>query len=212
MDRSDGKREYIVVEGVDGAGKSALVRALVALSRDIVGGPFSSAPRHAWLDTRDSAAIRAFYRGNLPDPTVLREAYSLDWQAVIRHFVRPAMRHASVLQDRCYLSNVVNLEIVYGLGPAETLGDYQPPGALVPDTVVLVDVSVDRALRRIAERSESPTRWEAPWFIERAVRAYDRLLTHLRPRVRVLRVSNEGDCDVDAIASKVLRLLRAGQS
>lgn len=159
---------YCVVEGIDGSGKSTLVRALaqqlgLVATREPTQGPHSQALR------------QAFAHGRRLSPEDERSLVEADRCEHIRTFLNPALaRGVSVISDRSYYSTAA----YQGISPedARTIVRENEVFAPRPDVVLYLDLPPAFALARIQSRSEAPaapetydtlqacaSRYEAVW-------------------------------------------------
>lgn len=143
----------VVLEGIDGSGKSTLARGLAAacgargydvvLTREPTDGPFGRRARS--LSAADRAAMTA------------EEEFLLfheDRKAHVAEVVRPALEAGRiVIQDRSYFSSIV----YQGERGLDADGLYARSEAIAPrpDLLLVVDVPVEEAMRRILARSEA---------------------------------------------------------
>lgn len=138
----------IVLEGVDGAGKSTLQRGLasflrglgkeVVCSREPTQGPYGQALREAARTAR------------LPPEEELR-LLILDRKAHLQELIEPARsRGAAVILDRYYFSTLA-YQGAAGVDTQEILRLHQA-FAPEPDVLLVLDLPVEIALQRIHSR------------------------------------------------------------
>lgn len=142
---------FIVLDGMDGAGKSSQVGPLVewlrADGREVVTcrDPGSTgvgdAIRAILLDRHDLQL----------DPTAEMLLYMAARAQLVAEVVRPALtRGAWVVSDRYLLSNIVYQGHAGGLDPDAIRGVGRvATGGLAPDLVVVLDVDLSTAARRL---------------------------------------------------------------
>lgn len=147
----------VVIEGIDGAGKSTLARRLGdALSADGVETVLSREPTHGphGQAVRDSAAS-----GRLSPQREL-ELLLADRRDHVRNLIAPALaRGAAVILDRYYYSNAA-YQGSAGLDVDEILAAnraFAPP----PDVLLLLDLPVASGLDRIGARGDSANAFES---------------------------------------------------
>jgi dTMP kinase len=143
---------FIVLEGIDGAGKSSQVEPLVAWLRGC---------GHAVTTCRDPGATPAgdSIRGILLDrhdlqlaPTTEMLLYMAARAQLVAEVIQPSLARGEwVLSDRFLLANVVYQGFAGGLVP-ETIREVGAvaTGGLEPDLILLIDVDLDTAARRLA--------------------------------------------------------------
>ncbi len=198
---------FVVVEGPDGAGKSAaaasLVRELRAAGHDVVatrepgGTPIGEALREVLL------RAGAVERSGLADALLFNAARA----ELVRAVIRPALqRGAVVVSDRYATSSTAYQG--YGAGvPLEELGALERVATegLVPDLVVLIDVPVEAGLARRGAGGE--TRFEEAFdraFHERVRQGYLAMAAADPARWRIV----DGTRSAAEVATEVLAVVR----
>lgn len=142
---------FIVLDGMDGAGKSSQLGVLaewlrgtgreVVTCRDPGSTPVGDAIRAILLDRHDLHL----------DPVSEMFLYMAARAQLVAEVVKPALaRGAWVVSDRFLLSNVVYQGHAGGLDPATLwgVGDVAT-GRLVPDLVLVFDIDLETAARRL---------------------------------------------------------------
>ncbi|MCI4366955.1 MAG: dTMP kinase [Thermoplasmata archaeon] len=156
----------IVLEGLDGSGKSSVARRLAARWR-----------------RRGIAVVR---RREPANPSLGRAALSLAphdaWASAMlfsldRLLARPQIDRALrqgrvVLQDRSFYSTLAYQ--AHGLGPEEyrRIADLQAEVAVRPDRVIWLDLPAEAALRRVRARGARRDAVETTRFLRRVRTAY----------------------------------------
>ncbi len=195
---------FVVVEGIEGSGKSTLVAGLaarlqadgkrVAITREPGGTPLGDAVRNVFLDRRLTI-----------EP--LAEAFLVNAARAqhVEEVIRPALSSdAIVLCDRFTDSTLAYQG--YGRGMdlelLRALSDFAA-GGVEPDAVLLVDLPVAAARARLRERSGAPDRIEIEddAFHERVRQGFLELARG--PRHRVL----DGALSPDRLVEDALRHL-----
>ena len=158
---------FVVVEGVDGAGKSALINCALELQ------PGWMSSRGFMRETRLDAMLHSH-----PHSAV----YYLDMAAKTARQIRPALRDGkTVLQDR-YVQTVdsypPDCDRWYNKAVRQALG----PLFLAPDVYVHVTACFDEIVRRL---SENPDGYHAslvkqPSLIEERMQRYQSIFDRLR--------------------------------
>ncbi len=152
----------VVIEGIDGAGKSTLQRRLatwcqqqglrVVASREPTDGPYGRA-------LRDSAKT-----GRLAISDEL-ELFLKDRREHVETLIHPALERGEiVILDRYYLSTAA-YQGARGLDPAEIIRSNEA-FAPVPDLVLLLDVAPMEGHARIGLRSDTPDDFEGAGYLE----------------------------------------------
>ena len=143
---------FIVLEGIDGAGKSSQVEPLVAwlrgcgravtTCRDPGATAAGDAIRSILLDRHDLQLA----------PTAEMLLYMAARAQLVSEVIRPSLARGEwVVSDRYLLANVVYQGHAGGLDP-DTIWQVGAvaTGGLEPDLVLLLDVDLDTAARRLA--------------------------------------------------------------
>jgi dTMP kinase len=148
---------FIVIEGIDGAGKSSHARRLAlllgALGFEVV------ASREPTLGESGRRLRESMQHGRLA-PAEEHRLLLLDRREHLETLIRPAlMRGAVVILDRYYHSSVA-YQGAAGLDPARVRADNEA-FADRPHLLLLLDLDVDSALRRIAARGDRPNAFES---------------------------------------------------
>jgi dTMP kinase len=143
---------FIVLEGIDGAGKSSQVEPLVAWLHD---------QGHAVTTCRDPGAtpagdaIRAILldRHDLElSPTAEMLLYMAARAQLVTEVIRPGLARGDwVVSDRYLLANIVYQGHAGGLEP-DTIRQvgHVATGGLEPDLILLLDVDLETSARRLA--------------------------------------------------------------
>jgi len=142
---------FILLDGIDGSGKSSQVAPLAAwlrslghevvTCRDPGSTPVGDAIRAILLDRRDLHLA----------PTAEMLLYMAARAQLVAELIAPALdRGAWVVSDRYLLSNVVYQGHAGGLDPAtiRTVGDVAT-GGILPDLALVLDVDLETAARRL---------------------------------------------------------------
>lgn len=143
---------FIVLDGMDGAGKSSQVGPLVSwleargrrvtTCRDPGATPAGDAIRAILLDRRDLHL----------EPTAEMLLYMAARAQLVAEVIEPALARGEwVISDRYLLSNVVYQGHAGGLDPAAIRGvGAVATGGRMPDLVLVLDVDLATAARRLA--------------------------------------------------------------
>lgn len=142
---------FIVLEGIDGAGKSSQIAALAAwlgergreviTCRDPGSTPAGDAIRAILLDRHDLELA----------PTAEMMLYMAARAQLVNQVIRPALdRGAWVVSDRYVLSNIVYQGHAGGIEPDVIRGVADvATGGLHPDLVIVLDVDLETSARRL---------------------------------------------------------------
>lgn len=187
----------LVVEGLDGSGKSTLMRELESECR--AAGRVCCCSREPtqgeWgLKLRESAR-----QGRLSLEEEL-DLFVRDRAEHVRALITPALsRGEVVILDRYYFSNAA-YQGARGADPAGIL-ERNEAFAPQPDLVLLLDCDPDCSLRRIQSRGNQPDAFEKRESLARVRQIY---LSIQRPYIHVLDASQPAD----AVVSQAVGLFR----
>ena len=198
---------YIVFEGIDCAGKSTQMRRLTDKLRELDVTPVELfEPTYG----PEGKAIRQFLKSKEPPPVERQiEMFTLDRRFHVRSRIRPLLalmkRYSqfAILQHRYYLS-----------APAYQGGDRADQIKLLrsqqriaprPDLVILLDVSIDDALRRLQARKKSRHVFETRRFLSEVRRRYLDLASDRAESIVVI----NGSGTIDRVAKRVWDALSA---
>lgn len=190
---------FIVLEGIDGTGKSTQVRRLaewfislgreVVLSREPTDGPWGR-------KLRESAAT-----GRLPADEEL-QYFLNDRRQHVAETIAPALAAGKVvILDRYYFSTMA-YQGARGFDPAE-IRRLNEEFAPRPDLLLILDLDVDTAHQRIGHRGDSTNEFEKRGSLQRCREIF--LSLKDEPFVRVIDSSGT----FDEVASRIREAVSA---
>ncbi len=193
------KGKLIVVEGIDGSGKSSLCQALfkklsqkkkgVVMSQEPTNGPYGKKIKEALIKKTLS-------------PEKFLELFYLDRLWHVKNFIIPSLEKGDiVLLDRYYLSTLA-YQGAQGMDPDEILRKNETIAPL-PDFVIFLEVSLETALKRVSFRGEAKSCFEKKNFLKRVDEIYKKYL----PYFRHIRLSSEKP--LDKIVKEALNVLES---
>lgn len=185
---------FIVIEGIDGTGKSTQARRLagwfesqgreVVLSREPTNGPWGK-------QLRESAAT-----GRLAPDDELRYFLN-DRQQHVAETIAPALAAGKVvILDRYYFSTMA-YQGARGFDPAE-IRRRNETFAPVPDLLLILDLELDAALGRIGSRGDSANEFEQRDNLRRCREIF--LALQHEPFARVI----DSNGTVEEVAARIL--------
>lgn len=191
---------FIVVEGIDGSGKSSLSRRIadffrkrgrnVVESREPTDEPFGR-------KIREAAS-----QGKLDGVDELRLFVS-DRRQHCEEVIKPTLRAGKVMVlDRYFYSNIayqgarkqVSLDLIW------QLNDFAPR----PDIVLILDLPVEKAMERIGIRGEGETEFEKSTMLAMVRAIYLREILPLEPKAVLV----DADRDAEAVYQDAIRLIK----
>jgi dTMP kinase len=167
MTRKRGRRgRLIALEGIDGAGKSTLARAIASSLRR---RGFSVALRHEPSDRKLGSLAQTVSRDDAWSGAV--------YFTVDRYIARPALeralsKHDVVVTDRSFYSTLAYQGSALAPRERRRLKELERTAAREPDQVILLEIPSGAALRRLGGRRRDPGPLEERVTLERVARAY----------------------------------------
>lgn len=157
---------FVVIEGIDGAGKSTLIRSL---ARALRRRGLSVALRREPADPRLGALAQSTAA---QDPWTGAVYFTVDRHLSAPDLERALRSHDVVLQDRSFYSTLAYQGSALPPGDRRRLAQLQRSAARTPDRVVLLDLRPGEALRRLGGRRSQRGPLERLRTLERVARAY----------------------------------------
>jgi dTMP kinase len=164
-----GRGRLIAVEGIDGAGKSTLIRALAPALR--ARGTSVRCRR----EPADPALGALAQRAGATDPWTGALYFTLDRFRARSSLRRDLSRHAIVLTDRSLYSTLAYQGSALPPVARRRLAELQRGATIVPDQVVLLDLPPAEAKRRRGRRSTARAPLEREAVQRRVAAEYRRL-------------------------------------
>ncbi len=191
------KGKLLVIEGIDGAGKTTISNVLFKvlknkginciLSTEPTSGPYGK-------------KLREVLKKGGVSPFQIKEYFLKDRLWHVKNIVIPALDQGKwVVLDRYYLSTIA-YQGAQGLNPKELFLENETI-APTPDLVIFLDVSVDQALKRINIRDEELSIFEKKEFLKKVEGTYKRYLPWFNYLIVDARDS------VEKIINKILKFL-----
>jgi dTMP kinase len=192
----------VIIEGIDGAGKTTQVQRLrdalqarrygVTCTKEPTTGPHGTALRNSAIT------------GRLAPADELR-LFLADRREHIRDVLQPALDAGHVvIVDRYYLSNAA-YQGAAGLDPEDILQQNEA-FALIPDVAFILDCPVDTGLARIASRGDKANHFEGRENLERVQTIFTALQ---RPYIRHVDATVGTDAVTDVLLDEIQQRLDA---
>jgi len=193
---------FIVIEGIDGTGKSTQLKRLadwlstqgreVVASREPTDGPWGKKLRESAVTGRLSSEDELQYFLN-------------DRQQHVEELIAPALASGKVvILDRYYFSTMA-YQGSRGFDPVE-IRRRNEAFAPIPDLLLILDLDVDQALERIGSRGDTANEFEKRGNLERCREIFLSLTSE--PFVRVIPTEGTPDDVAEKIRSAVTEFLR----
>jgi dTMP kinase len=189
---------FIVIEGIDGTGKTTQARRLAAwfealgrevvVSREPTDGPWGRKLRESAASGRLSPADELDY-------------FLKDRKQHVETVIAPALAAGKVvILDRYYFSTMA-YQGCRGFDPAE-IRRLNEAFAPVPDLLLILDVEVDVALARIGTRGDTANEFEKRDSLQHCREIF--LSLKDEPFVRVI----PSDCGLDEVTERLQQAIR----
>lgn len=201
LSKSSSKQQtFIALEGTDGSGKSSLRQHLYKnLFEDIT--PLTVG-KHCWLNPKYAQIIINLRQGwGQYAPEVVLEAFLQDKIAQTQLLLRPHLVDRPIIADRSLLSDIVYLNVLYGIPLDESIDRYFSADLELPQLIVFIQsppaLSNKRVTGRIKSRTKSawkskPDRWENEETIAQLSDVFASAIQALEGKIKFLKVTNSG--------------------
>lgn len=190
---------FIAVEGIDGSGKSTTIREIKRYIESKGEAVYLTAEPTTLATGK---IVRNFLSETNSDTPLIHEMLALAFAADrinhLREEIWPALRKKqTVITDRYFFSSVayqslnVSYEWVKGINRFATL----------PDVLVFIDVSVDKAVERLTKFRTSTEIYEKRELLQQIDRNYREVIKEFEDNLKVIYLN--GNLDIDKIYSDV---------
>jgi dTMP kinase len=186
----------LVIEGIDGAGKSTLQRRLAAWCRD--QGRKVTTSREP-TDGPHGRALRESARAGRLAPEAELELFLKDRHEHVANLITPALNRGDVvILDRYYFSTA-SYQGARGIDPAKIIAANEA-FAPIPDLVLLLDLDPTAGHHRIGARGTAPDGFEGAAYLAKVRRIF---LGFDRPFIRRIDAARGAD-DVEVECRQLL--------
>lgn len=194
---------FVAFEGIDGSGKTTVSRRVAELFASR-GEPvfLTGEPTRSWLGD----AVRRSYKddvGPLAEAFLFLADRAVHQEELRRHLANSELVLCDRYADSTYAYQGARLEGIVAR-PLEFLRTLSEPWLLAPDLTLLLRVSADTGLSRIADRPDR-VRFEDAEFLKKVAANYDRLSRS--ERFAVLDASRPKDVVVEEAVSVIEKRL-----
>lgn len=186
---------FIAVEGIDGSGKSTTIREIKRYLESKGEAVYLTAEPTTLATGK---IVRNFLSETNSDTPLIHEMLALAFAADrinhLREEIWPALRKKqTVITDRYFFSSIayqslnVSYEWVKGINRFATL----------PDILVFIDVSVDKAVERLTKFRTSTEIYEKRELLQQIDRNYREVIKEFEDSIKVIYLN--GNLDIDKI-------------
>jgi len=156
------KRALIAVEGIDGAGKTTIVKFLV---EELRRRGYNVVALKEPTESEWGKKIRQAFRDRSLKPEEELDLFLKDREWNVKHNILPALKAGKiVIMDRYYYSTIA-YQGARGIEPnyIRKLNERFPK----PNLVIILDIKPETALERIRMRGDKPNRFEDLEYLKR---------------------------------------------
>ena len=192
------KGKLIVIEGIDGAGKTTLAKALYeALKNKGIKILISHEPTDSYFGKK----LKLLLTSQKTSPKEICEYFLKDRFWHVQNVIIPALKDGYfILLDRYYLSTLA-YQGAYGLDLNSLLIENETISPL-PDLVIYLDVSLDVAFQRIKNRKKEISIFENSLFLQKVSEIYKYFLNYFN------HIVIDGNLSVEENVIKILEILK----
>jgi len=190
---------FIAVEGIDGSGKSTTIKELKKYLENKGHNVLLTAEPTDMPSGKLIREVLAKKEGDIPlTHEMLALMFASDRLNHLREEIWPALKNKkTVITDRYFFSSVayqsvnVSYEWVKGINRFATM----------PDVVVFIDVSIDRALKRLSIFRQKTELYETREYLEQIDRNYRTVIADFQEHLKVIYL--DGNLGMDEIYSDI---------
>ncbi|MGW3183808.1 dTMP kinase [Kitasatospora sp. NPDC001119] len=145
---------FVVIEGLDGSGKTTLRKGLFRLFDNLYGvTPLSVLTTNFLAPEVAADLVDGKYTPTEANRERYLEALRADKQATVERLIAPALSQRPVIADRWLLSELAFFQVKHGQTPQTTYGALADAIDLVPDLTLILDAPTCTTMQRAASRS-----------------------------------------------------------
>ncbi|MFJ1707181.1 dTMP kinase [Kitasatospora sp. NPDC088346] len=145
---------FIVIEGLDGSGKTTLRKGLYRLLEDLYGVTPLAVLTTNWLDPYVAADLA---EGKYTPTPTNRDRYlaalAADKRATVEILITPSLPVRPVIADRWLLSELAFFHVKHGQDPQLTYAELAAEIDPVPDLTLILDAATSTSMERAASRA-----------------------------------------------------------
>ncbi|MFJ7904025.1 dTMP kinase [Streptomyces sp. NPDC096198] len=171
---------FIVVEGLDGTGKTTLRKGLFRLWEGLYGvTPLCVLTTNFLASDRAAAIIGGKYGPNAGNRDAYLSAVAADKRATLDRVVLPHRPVRPVIADRWLLSELAFFAVKHGMSVSETYEALASQLTLAPDVTLVLDLEIDTSMSRAQARQGDAVRadWDVHDIQSRVRETYEAVVT-----------------------------------
>ncbi|KIE23725.1 dTMP kinase [Streptomyces sp. MUSC 125] len=180
MNQLNQRYPFIVVEGLDGTGKTTLRKGLFRLWEGLYGvTPLCVLTTNFLAPDQAAAIVAGKYRPDPGNRDSYLSAIAADKRATLERLVLPQRSVRPVIADRWLLSELAFFAVKHGMKASETYQALAADLAVAPDLTLVLDLETDASMSRARARQGDAVRsdWDVS-DVQRQVReTYEAVLT-----------------------------------
>ena len=168
----------VALEGTDGAGKTTIKKRLYQCLRKRGIDVVSIIPFSWMIPAATRVIVYSKYHDVAYEPSRILQAYVEDKEDLTQRLLLPQLAKRHVLSDRHFVSDIVYLELLWGIPHADTYAAYAASSAYWSDLTVFIDTPPAVAFKRAVSRDPAGKRkWDN---MEDKTRLYEAFVHVLR--------------------------------
>ena len=163
--------KFIVIEGLDGCGKSAQVELIKIFLQE--KGKIIVETKEPTMESEAGRKIKQLLRGEIKlEPMERQKLYVQDRNEHLKNKVIPAIKEGKFVVCSRYAFSTIAYGSSDGLDTEVLVG--MTKDFLLPDLTIIINVSPAECIRRIEKRGEVKELWEKKAKLERVDKVYQK--------------------------------------
>ena len=157
---------FLVLEGIDGSGKTTIARLLARTFKDAL------VTREPTLDSVPGKKIQAILRHEqaAPSPLAFQKLYIADRREHVANVIKPALAKGKLVICQRYVLSTLAYGTAFGVPRAKLAHR-----VITPDLTIFLDIPATLAMRRINARNQGKDYFEKKEKLEKIRKAYLKL-------------------------------------
>ncbi|MEV6723589.1 dTMP kinase [Streptomyces xanthochromogenes] len=171
---------FIVIEGLDGTGKTTLRKGLFRLWEGLYGvTPLCVLTTNFLAADQAAAIVTGKYQPNAGNRDAYLSAIAADKRATLERLVLPQRQVRPVIADRWLLSELAFFAVKHGMRVSETYETLARQLTVAPDLTIVLDLETDASMSRAQARQGDAVRadWDVHHVQSRVRETYEAVIT-----------------------------------